>query len=463
MRRALHPAGPSVSARPAQSRCYADSTSCARSRATWAAARRCPRILLSPVSCLCGAQAISLPCPAVPGRPTAASSVRMQRPCGHPSLHELPPGWRALPALRLPDLQAVPMRPLSAPERYPATRPPSAAASSAAARCPAATAAPCCATPATARPPPRGSSSRPAKQPCRQARQDCGHPCMLPCHPSGAMQAAAAMPGAVTLRCPCSRRIQECRATSPLRWRNAGLHLTVGSGRRDDLQPHLISFTDTSNARLIASCRPAAAFSADAQSATLEKRNRQLAEALGVENRLQRRRRQRRLAAAPVNLAPVYARTLLDLWKAYPSFAVMVESRLDETCSAVVSGRSQSRSTQFPAPNRDGQKVTGAGSDASRTVTVTRSAAGPACRTGSCRPRPQRLFGIGGLQQQSGQHRLLPRAVPVVELRAGGHGQQLPADTLGRVATAYSRLPDQMDSMELGGSGGGCRQLSNSD
>uniref|UniRef100_A0A1I8HYQ9 R3H domain-containing protein n=1 Tax=Macrostomum lignano TaxID=282301 RepID=A0A1I8HYQ9_9PLAT len=199
----------------------------------------------------------------------------------------------------------------------------------------------------------------------------------------------------------------------------------------------------------------------------LEKRNRQLAEALGVETDSNGS-----TAAAAgggaVNLAPVYARTLLDLWKAYPSFAAMVESRLDETCSAVVSGRSQSRSTQFQAPNRDGRKfiyelaevygcevqVTGAGSDASRTVTVTAKRGRARLPDRKLSAEAQRLFGIGGLQQQSGQHRLLPRAVQSWSSGLAVTASSSQLTTLGRVATAYSRLPDQMDSMELGGSGG---------
>uniref|UniRef100_A0A1I8GJ23 CpcD-like domain-containing protein n=1 Tax=Macrostomum lignano TaxID=282301 RepID=A0A1I8GJ23_9PLAT len=133
----------------------------------------------------------------------------------------------------------------------------------------------------------------------------------------------------------------------------------------------------------------------------------------------------------------------------------MVESRLDETCSAVVSGRSQSRSTQFQAPNRDGRKfiyelaevygcevqVTGAGSDASRTVTVTAKRGRARLPDRKLSAEAQRLFGIGGLQQQSGQHRLLPRAVQSWSSGLAVTASSSQLTTLGRVATAYSACP----------------------
>uniref|UniRef100_A0A1I8FIR4 AWS domain-containing protein n=1 Tax=Macrostomum lignano TaxID=282301 RepID=A0A1I8FIR4_9PLAT len=229
--------------------------------------------------------------------------------------------------------------------------------------------------------------------------------------PSGAMQAAAPCQSEPSrYAVPALAESRRCRATSP-QMGNAGLHLTVALGGEMDLQAYRELQTRGS-------------LQCDAQ-CQLEKRNRQLAEALGVETDSNGS-----TAAAAgggaVNLAPVYARTLLDLWKAYPSFAVMVESRLDETCSAVVSGRSQSRQHQFQAPNRDGQKVL---STSCRGVRLRGSGDGRAGfgrqpdgdGHGEARPGPPagpEAVGRAAAPIRHrrpsaavGQHRLLPRAV----------------------------------------------------
>uniref|UniRef100_A0A1I8FSA0 R3H domain-containing protein n=1 Tax=Macrostomum lignano TaxID=282301 RepID=A0A1I8FSA0_9PLAT len=305
------------------------------------------------------------------------------------------------------------------------------------------------------------------KQPCRQARQDCGHPCMLPCHHPEPCKQPPPCQEPVTLRCPCSRRIQEVPCHLTAQMGQCRLASDGGSGRRDGPAGELLwGLRVSRDALAYRELQTRGSLQCDAQ-CQLEKRNRQLAEALASKTDSNGS-----TAAAAgggaVNLAPVYARTLLDLWKAYPSFAVMVESRLDETCSAVVSGRSQSRSTQFQAPNRDGRKfiyelaevygcevqVTGAGSDASRTVTVTAKRGRARLPDRKLSAEAQRLFGIGGLQQQSASIVCCrgPSSRGAPGWRSRPAASQL--TTLGRVATAYSRLPDQMDSMELGGSGG---------
>uniref|UniRef100_A0A1I8F4M3 R3H domain-containing protein n=1 Tax=Macrostomum lignano TaxID=282301 RepID=A0A1I8F4M3_9PLAT len=382
-----------------------------------AAAMRTPPFL--PVRC---SGHPASPCPAVPGRPTAGFQCPLQRPCGHPSLHECHLAGEPCP----PCAYLISKRCHAAAR---CLRPPLAPLLCHSGDCEAAA----------------ERQQQPAcKQPCRQARQDCGHPCMLPCHHPEPCKQPPPCQEPVTLRCPCSRRIQEVPCHLTAQMGNAGLHLTVALGGEMDLQAYRELQTRGS-------------LQCDAQ-CQLEKRNRQLAEALGVETDSNGS-----TAAAAgggaVNLAPVYARTLLDLWKAYPSFAAMVESRLDETCSAVVSGRSPE--PQHPAPNRDGRKFY---LRAGRGVRLRGSADGDG--HGEARPgrlpdrklsaEAQRLFGIGGLLSSSRASIVCCRGA--VSRGAPGWQSRRPAAPSyhsGRVATAYSRLPDQMDSMELGGKRGG--------
>uniref|UniRef100_A0A1I8FLS8 KH_dom_type_1 domain-containing protein n=1 Tax=Macrostomum lignano TaxID=282301 RepID=A0A1I8FLS8_9PLAT len=437
----------------------------------------CPQHPAQPVSCLCGA----------PGHPASrALAVRRRArlrlpvsrcsgPCGKPQSARVPT-WLGEPCQHLAptaDLQAVPMRPALCARTYLPPEPPSSwriqCGRSLALRPPLR---PAVGHSRRLRRPGAGGKQQPASAAmCRQALSGLRPPLQCSCHhPEPCKQAPPPCQEPVTLPVPAHRRIQGgARATSsPLRWAMQACMLTVALAARwtcspiymllrDALTPGFIAkLVQTPRQALSATADPRPAFSAtpSAIGEAQPSAGRSFWASKDPTSNGSTAAAAWRRAGRELWLRCTPGRCL-DLWKGPIRLrrygGVPALTRLAPRWCP---GRSRAASSPVPGAQQGRQKV------------YLRAGRGVRLRVQSA--EAQRLFGIGGLQQQLtkvAKHRLLLRGRPVVELRtpAGGHGQQLPADhhMLGRVASAYSRCAARPDGLHgVGRQRRGCRQLS---